>query len=121
MHAALWVSKTGLTAQDKQLTTISNNLANAATTGFKRDRVVFEDLLYQVRVSLAHNLHKIRNCPQDCSWEQVLGLSVRRSSLAAVACRLQTSRWIWQLTAVAFMKFSCPMAILLIHAMVNLA
>jgi len=49
MHAALWVSKTGLTAQDKQLTTISNNLANAATTGFKRDRVVFEDLLYQVQ------------------------------------------------------------------------
>jgi len=49
MHAALWVSKTGLTAQDKQLTTISNNLANASTTGFKRDRVVFEDLLYQVQ------------------------------------------------------------------------
>ena len=48
MHAALWVSKTGLTAQDKQLTTISNNLANASTVGFKRDRVVFEDLLYQV-------------------------------------------------------------------------
>ena len=49
MHAALWVSKTGLTAQDKQLTTISNNLANASTVGFKRDRVVFEDLLYQVQ------------------------------------------------------------------------
>jgi len=49
MHAALWVSKTGLTAQDKQLTTISNNLANASTAGFKRDRVVFEDLLYQVQ------------------------------------------------------------------------
>lgn len=48
MHAALWVSKTGLTAQDKQLTTISNNLANASTVGFKRDRVVFEDLLYQI-------------------------------------------------------------------------
>ncbi len=49
MHAALWASKTGLTAQDKQLTTISNNLANAATVGFKRDRVVFEDLLYQIQ------------------------------------------------------------------------
>lgn len=49
MHAALWVSKTGLTAQDKQLTTISNNLANASTVGFKRDRVIFEDLLYQVQ------------------------------------------------------------------------
>ena len=49
MHAALFASKTGLTAQDKQLTTISNNLANAATVGFKRDRVIFEDLLYQIQ------------------------------------------------------------------------
>ncbi len=49
MHAALYVSKTGLTAQDKQLTTVANNLANASTVGFKRDRAVFEDLLYQVQ------------------------------------------------------------------------
>src|SRR5690554_327128 len=49
MHAALYVSKTGLTAQDKQLTTISNNLANVGTVGFKRDRVTFEDLLYQTQ------------------------------------------------------------------------
>ena len=48
MHAALYVSKTGLAAQDTQLTTIANNLANASTVGFKRDRVVFEDLLYQI-------------------------------------------------------------------------
>ncbi len=47
MHAALYVSKTGLAAQDKQLTTISNNLANASTVGSKRDRAVFEDLIYQ--------------------------------------------------------------------------
>src|SRR5688572_11581313 len=47
MHAALYVSKTGLSAQDRQLTTISNNLANTSTVGFKRDRAVFEDLLYQ--------------------------------------------------------------------------
>jgi len=49
MHAALYVSKTGLTAQDKQLSTIANNLANASTVGFKRDRAVFEDLLYQIQ------------------------------------------------------------------------
>ncbi|MGJ8690362.1 MAG: flagellar basal-body rod protein FlgG [Gammaproteobacteria bacterium] len=48
MHPALYVSQTGLSAQDKQLTSLSNNLANVATTGFKRDRVVFEDLLYQI-------------------------------------------------------------------------
>ncbi len=49
MHAALYAAKTGLTAQDKQLTTISNNLANAATIGYKRDRVIFEDLLYRIQ------------------------------------------------------------------------
>src|SRR6187551_3780346 len=47
MLASLYVSKTGLSAQDRQLTTISNNLANTSTIGFKRDRAVFEDLLYQ--------------------------------------------------------------------------
>ena len=49
MHAALWVSKTGLTAQDARMTAISNNLANVNTVGFKRDRVAFEDLFYQVQ------------------------------------------------------------------------
>lgn len=48
MHPALWVSKTGLSAQDTNMATISNNLANVNTTGFKRDRAVFQDLLYQV-------------------------------------------------------------------------
>ncbi len=49
MHAALYISKTGLSAQDKQLTTIANNLSNVGTVGFKRDRATFEDLLYQIQ------------------------------------------------------------------------
>ncbi|MGL4206052.1 MAG: lateral flagellar basal-body rod protein LfgG [Aeromonadaceae bacterium] len=49
MHPALWVSKTGLTAQDAKMAAISNNLANVNTVGFKRDRVAFEDLFYQVQ------------------------------------------------------------------------
>ncbi len=47
MTSALWNSKTGLDAQQTRMTVISNNLANANTTGFKRDRAVFEDLVYQ--------------------------------------------------------------------------
>lgn len=47
MNPALWISKTGLAAQDAKMSAISNNLANVNTTGFKRDRVVFEDLFYQ--------------------------------------------------------------------------
>ncbi len=49
MHPALYVSKTGLSAQDTSLTTISNNLANVSTVGFKRDEAVFQDLLYQIK------------------------------------------------------------------------
>lgn len=49
MMPALWVSKTGLEAQDLNLTTVSNNLANVSTIGFKKDRAVFEDLLYQIQ------------------------------------------------------------------------
>jgi flagellar basal-body rod protein FlgG len=48
MMGALWVSKTGLNAQDTALRAISNNLANVATIGFKRDRGVYQDLMYQV-------------------------------------------------------------------------
>jgi flagellar basal-body rod protein FlgG len=45
--SALWIAKTGLEAQQTRMATISNNLANASTTGFKRDRAVFADLIYQ--------------------------------------------------------------------------
>ena len=48
MNPAMWISKTGVQAQDAQLQAIANNLANANTVGFKRDRVMFEDLFYQV-------------------------------------------------------------------------
>ncbi len=47
MIRSLWIAKTGLDAQQTQMDVISNNLANVSTSGFKRSRAVFEDLLYQ--------------------------------------------------------------------------
>lgn len=47
MNRALYVAKTGLEAQNTRLATISNNLANANTTGYKQGRAEFEDLIYQ--------------------------------------------------------------------------
>ena len=47
MNGALWAAKTGLDAQQTRMNVVSNNLANINTTGFKRDRAVFEDLVYQ--------------------------------------------------------------------------
>ncbi|WP_105170767.1 flagellar basal-body rod protein FlgG [Pseudoalteromonas sp. T1lg24] len=47
MHPALWISKTGIDAQQTDTSVISNNLANASTIGYKKSRAIFEDLLYQ--------------------------------------------------------------------------
>lgn len=47
MHPALWIGKTGLDAHQTEIDIIAHNLANASTTGYKRTRGVFEDLLYQ--------------------------------------------------------------------------
>ena len=47
MNLALWSAKTGLDAQNTQMSVIANNLANSNTTGFKADRATFQDLMYQ--------------------------------------------------------------------------
>ena len=47
MIRSLWISKTGLDAQQTKMDVVANNLANVSTNGFKRSRAVFEDLLYQ--------------------------------------------------------------------------
>ncbi|WP_448586432.1 flagellar basal-body rod protein FlgG [Thermaurantiacus sp.] len=47
MPTSLHIARSGLEALDAKLRTISNNLANANTVGFKRDRAAFETLLYQ--------------------------------------------------------------------------
>ncbi len=47
MINSLWISKTGMQAQQTQLDVISNNMANVSTNGFKRSNAVFEDLMYQ--------------------------------------------------------------------------
>jgi flagellar basal-body rod protein FlgG len=47
MFSSLWIAKTGLDAQQTRMAVTSNNLANVNTTGFKRSRAAFEDLIYQ--------------------------------------------------------------------------
>ncbi len=47
MMRSLWISKTGLDAQQTSLDTIANNLANVSTTAYKKVRPIFEDLMYQ--------------------------------------------------------------------------
>lgn len=47
MNPTLWTAKTGLESQQQKLAIIANNISNVNTTGYKRSRGVFEDLLYQ--------------------------------------------------------------------------
>jgi flagellar basal-body rod protein FlgG len=63
MHSALWVSKTGMAAQDTKMTAISNNLANVNTVGFKRDRIVFEDLFYSIQRQPGAQVDQVNQLP----------------------------------------------------------
>ena len=73
MINSLWISKTGMEAQQMQLDVISHNLANVSTTGYKRENAVFEDLMYQ-------NLRQVGSNTSDQSQLPTglhLGLGVR--------------------------------------------
>ena len=48
MMRSLFISATGMGAQQRQIDTVANNLANVNTNGFKRSRNNFQDLLYQI-------------------------------------------------------------------------
>src|SRR6266545_3671837 len=55
---ALAIAATGMNAQQTNVEVIANNIANINTTGFKRSRAEFTDLLYQTeRVAGVPNLH----------------------------------------------------------------
>ncbi|MCP3921015.1 MAG: flagellar basal-body rod protein FlgG [Desulfobacterales bacterium] len=47
MIRGLWTAASGMAAQQMAIDTVSNNLANANTTGFKKSRANFQDLMYQ--------------------------------------------------------------------------
>lgn len=49
MMRSLWTAATGMTGQQFNIDTIANNLSNVNTTGFKQNRVDFEDLIYQTQ------------------------------------------------------------------------
>ena len=73
MEPALWAAKTGLDAQQTQMTVTANNLANVNTTGFKKGRPVFEDLLYQNLSQVGANTSQNTTSPTGLN----LGTGVR--------------------------------------------
>ena len=73
MNSALWVSKTGLAAQDTAMATVANNLANVNTNGFKSYRAVFEDLFYSIEKQPGAQADEINTVPSGIQ----LGSGVR--------------------------------------------
>jgi flagellar basal-body rod protein FlgG len=73
MEPALWAAKTGLDAQQTNMTVTANNLANVSTTGFKSSRGVFEDLLYQNVTQVGANTSQTTQSPSGLQ----LGTGVR--------------------------------------------
>src|SRR3954453_20174270 len=75
MNLSLYSAATGMEAQQQNLNTIANNLANVNTAGFKRSRIEFQDLLYQ----------KPRNAGADAGGGNVVptGIEVGNGSRVA--------------------------------------
>ncbi len=51
MERSLWTAATGMNVQQRNMENIANNLANVNTTGFKRGRAEFQDLMYQTLIA----------------------------------------------------------------------
>jgi flagellar basal body rod protein FlgG len=68
MMRSLWISKTGLDAQQTSLDTIANNLANVSTTAYKKVRPVFEDLMWWARVCKPVPVHGWPRPSASTAW-----------------------------------------------------
>ena len=105
MDASLYVAKTGLNAQQTRMTVIANNLANVNTVGFKRDRAVFEDLLY-LNISQAGGQ---TGADSVAPTGFMLGTGTRvvaSEKIQAQGNMISTENaWTWQLKAKAIFKF----------------
>ena len=66
---ALYTAATGMMAQEMNVEVISNNIANMRTTGFKRQRVEFQDLLYQ-------NYRRVGTSTSDQGTRLPVGLDI---------------------------------------------
>ena len=79
---ALDIASTGMQAQQTNVEVISNNIANLSTTGYKRQRAEFQDLLYQ-------NLRRVGSTSSDTgtvvpSGAQV-GLGVKTAAVYRIS------------------------------------
>jgi len=83
MIRALWTAASGMQGQQKSIDVIANNLANVNTTGFKRSRADFQDLIYQ-------NL-KSTGSPATNSTQVPTGIQIGLGSRLAAVTKIFTA------------------------------
>ncbi len=79
MSRSMWISATGMMAQQLNIDVVANNLANVNTTGFKKSRVDFEDLMYQ-KLSITNNYYN----PDKQGTPVQVGLGVRSTGVPKI-------------------------------------
>ncbi|GAA77153.1 flagellar basal-body rod protein FlgG [Pseudoalteromonas sp. BSi20480] len=62
MNPALWISKTGLDAQQTDISVISNNLANASTVGYKKAALFLKIYFIKILTSQVGDRRKTLKC-----------------------------------------------------------
>jgi len=82
MMRSLWTAASGMHAQQFNIDTISNNLSNVNTTGFKKGRADFEDLLYQKR--------RIAGTPSSLDTQVPTGIQVGHGVKVAATQKMYT-------------------------------
>src|SRR5512141_2405613 len=82
MIRALWTAASGMQSQQINIDVIANNLANVNTTGFKKSRPDFQDLMYQ-------NLRTI-GAPSTSSTEVPTGIQIGLGSKVAAVSKVFT-------------------------------
>ncbi len=83
MIRSLWTAASGMQGQQKNIDVIANNLANVNTTGFKRSRADFQDLIYQ-------NL-KTTGSPATITTQVPTGIQIGLGTRLAAVTKIFTS------------------------------
>jgi len=117
MVRSLWTGASGMIGQQFNIDTISHNLSNVNTTGYKKTRADFEDLLYQNIRMAGTPSTSISNYPTGIH----VGLGVKpeqhKKYLNRGHCRIQVINLILQSKVKAFLKYKCMTEVKLIQGM----
>lgn len=106
MIDALYIGATGMHAQQQNVDVIANNLANVNTSGFKKNRVLFQDAYYRAQQVSPTNV--------DTNQTILLGMGTliasNNKSFLQGDVKATESPWIWLSAGMVFLKCYYPMA-----------